>query len=357
MPFTGMIVDRFGPRYVIVVSGVLVGLCWIIYSVAYTLPLMYFASIVGGIGQAGIYGGTIGNSLHWFGDLRGLAAGITAAGFGAGSALTIIPLNNMIERRGYRDTFLYWGLIQGVLIVIFGAFLRAPTKKEEDYYAPIEKSKQLLAELNLRERLNKKMKTIGLGMISQQEDNYTLLQVATQPLFWVFYVCFLFAAIPGLVATGQLAPFSKELGISSETLALALTVDRILNGVSRPISGFLSDFLGREELLFVAFLVEAFGFLFLYLYGTSPVAFVVVTGMLYFAYGEIFSLFPASLADTYGRRDTTAHYGLLYTAKGVASLLIPVTSEIHDMKGSWKPVMILCFTLGFTASLIIIFLG
>jgi len=260
----------------------------------------------------------------------------------------------MISSRGYRDTFLFWGLIQGGLICIFGAFLRAPSQKEEDFYAPVEKQKQLLVELTLRQRLNKKMKRFGMGMISQEEENYSLMQVATSPLFWAFYCCFLFAAIPGLVATGQLAPFAKEYGISSDTLALALTVDRILNGVSRPISGFLSDFIGREELLFIAFLVEGCGFLFLYLYGTNPVTFVVVTGMLYFAYGEIFSLFPASLVDTYGRRDTTAHYGLLYTAKGVASLLIPITSEIHDMKGTWKPVMILCFTLGFTASLLII---
>jgi len=190
----------------------------------------------------------------------------------------------------------------------------------------------------------------------QKNEDYTLFQVLRIPLFWVAYACFLFAAIPGLIATGQLAPFAKEYGIPDNILTLALTVDRILNGMSRPISGWVSDSIGREELLFLAFIVEGLGFLFLWLYGASYTAFVIVTGMLFFAYGEMFSLFPASLADTFGRKHVTSVYGMMYTAKGLGSLLIPVADVIWEWNGSWKPVIIICYAFSFAAAILIIML-
>jgi len=200
----------------------------------------------------------------------------------------------------------------------------------------------------------KKIRKCGPGVPMQKHEDYTLFQVIKTPVFWVAYVCFLFAAIPGLIATGQLAPFSKEYGIPETTLTLALTVDRILNGMSRPISGWVSDSIGREELLFLAFIVEGLGFLFLYYYGASYTAFVIVTGMLFFAYGEMFSLFPASLADTFGRKHVTSVYGMMYTAKGVGSLLIPVADIVWEAYDSWKPVIAICYALSFAAAVIIV---
>jgi len=352
MPVTGIAIDRFGPRIVMIVCGFCIGGCWILYSVATSLPVLYLGSILGGIGIAGVYGGTIGNSLKWFGDRRGLAVGLTASGYGAGSAITITPIDHMLQTKGYRHTFLVWGIVQGVGIILFGIWLRAPTKQEENLVSTAGKLKN--KDRNCCDDGIRKIKRCGPGVPMQKHEDFTLLQVLKTPLFWVSYASFLFAAIPGLIATGQLAPFAKEYGIPENILTLALTVDRILNGMSRPISGWISDCIGREELLFLAFVVEGLGFLFLWQWGYSYTSFVIVTGMLFFAYGEMFSLYPASLADTYGRGNVTSIYGMMYTAKGVGSLLIPVTDIIWGINNSWKPVIVLCWTFSFGAALIII---
>jgi len=339
------------------VCGFCIGGCWILYSVAESLPVMYFASLLGGVGIAGVYGGTIGNSLKWFGDRRGLAVGLTASGYGAGSALTITPIDAMLRDKGYRRTFLIWGIIQGCGILLFGIFLRTPTKQEEDLVSVAGKQKKAATkEKTGCDLCIQKIKKCGPGVPMQKSEDFTLLQVIKTPLFWIMYACFFFAAVPGLIATAQLAPFAKEYHIPENILTLALTVDRILNGMSRPISGWISDSIGREELLFLAFIVEGFGFLFLWLWGESYTAFIIVTGMLFFAYGEMFSLFPASLADTFGRKHVTSVYGMMYTAKGVGSLLIPVADIIWEQNGSWKPVIIICYALSFAAAVLIIVL-
>jgi OFA family oxalate/formate antiporter-like MFS transporter len=316
---------------------------------------MYFASLLCGIGIAGVYGGTIGNSLKWFGDRRGLAVGLTASGYGAGSAMTITPIDRMLRSQGYRQTFLIWGIIQGCGILLFGVFLRTPTKQEEDLVSAAGKIKKAaVKEKTGCDLVIQKIRKCGPGVPMQKSEDYTLLQVVKLPLFWIMYACFIFAAIPGLIATAQLAPFAKEYDIPENILTLALTVDRILNGMSRPISGWVSDSIGREELLFLAFIVEGLGFLFLWLWGASWTAFIIVTGMLFFAYGEMFSLFPASLADTFGRKHVTSVYGMMYTAKGVGSLLIPVADVIWEWDGSWKPVIIICYAFSFAAALLIV---
>src|SRR5947209_3911680 len=130
VPIEGYLIDKFGPRIMIAGSGVLVAIAWVINSVADSLFLLYVGAAVGGIGAGVIYGGSVGNALKWFPDRRGLAAGLTAAGFGAGSALTVVPIANMIQSSGYEAAFLWFGLGQGIVVILVGLLLRAPESGE-----------------------------------------------------------------------------------------------------------------------------------------------------------------------------------------------------------------------------------
>src|SRR5437588_841070 len=130
VPIEGYLIDKFGPRIMISGSGVLVAIAWVINSMADSLALLYLGAAIGGIGAGVIYGGAVGNALKWFPDRRGLAAGLTAAGFGAGSALTVIPIARMIQSGGYEAAFLWFGLAQGAIVLVVGMLLRAPQPGE-----------------------------------------------------------------------------------------------------------------------------------------------------------------------------------------------------------------------------------
>src|SRR5262249_50726906 len=123
VPFEGYLIDRFGPKVMVSASGVLIAIAWFINSMADSLILLYIGAAVGGIGAGVIYGASVGNALKWFPDRRGLAAGLTAAGFGAGSALTVVPIANMIKSSGYEATFLWFGLGQGIVVILVGLLL------------------------------------------------------------------------------------------------------------------------------------------------------------------------------------------------------------------------------------------
>src|SRR6202023_357233 len=130
VPLEGYLIDKFVPRVMIGASVVLVAIAWVINSVADSLFLLYVGAAIGGIGAGVIYGGSVGNALKWFPDRRGLAAGLTAAGFGAGSALTVIPIAGLIQSSGYQSAFLWFGLGQGIIVVLVGLLLRAPRAGE-----------------------------------------------------------------------------------------------------------------------------------------------------------------------------------------------------------------------------------
>src|SRR5437660_6809965 len=130
VPIEGYLIDRFGPRVMICGSDALVAIAWVINSVADSLFLLYVGAAIGGIGAGVIYGGSVGNALKWFPDRRGLAAGLTAAGFGAGSALTVIPIANLIQSTGYESAFLWFGLGQGIVVILVALVLRAPEPGE-----------------------------------------------------------------------------------------------------------------------------------------------------------------------------------------------------------------------------------
>lgn len=334
VPVEGWFVDRFGPKIVVLIGGVLVGVAWVLNSIAGSLTLLYIAAAIGGIGAGAVYGTCIGNALKWFPDRRGLCAGLTAAGFGAGSALTIIPIQKMIAGAGYEAAFLWFGLAQGIVVVVLSLLLRAPRPGE----TPTTQAR-----------------------VIQTTRDYTPWEMVQSPIFWVMYAMFVLVGAGGLMATAQLAPIAKDfkidtvpvslIGITLPALTFALSIDRILNGVTRPFFGWVSDNIGRENTMLIAFGLEAVGIWALSAFGHDPVMFVILSGLVFFAWGEIYSLFPSTCTDVYGVKYATTNAGLLYTAKGTASLLVPFGNLLAQATGSWHTVFIVGAIMNLLAAL------
>jgi MFS transporter, OFA family, oxalate/formate antiporter len=336
VPFEGYLIDKYGPRLMIGGSGVLVALAWIWNAYATTLIEFYLAAAIGGIGAGVVYGGSVGNALKWFPDRRGLAAGITAAGFGAGSALTVIPIAAMIANTGYESAFLWFGLGQGAIVILVSFWMRAPERGE----VPIPKT---LA-------------------VQQTRRDHTPLEAVKSPPFWVMYFMFVSVAAGGLMAVAQLGPIARDfnidkvpvsiLGLTLPALTFALTIDRVLNGICRPFFGWVSDNIGRENTMFIAFMFEGVGIYALLLMASNPVWFVLLSGIVFFAWGEIYSLFPATCTDLFGRGYATTNYGMLYTAKGTAALLIPLANVLTTATGSWNAVFYVAAVLNIVAAVL-----
>src|SRR5438045_4314362 len=193
VPVEGYLVDRFGPRWVVVVGGLLCGIAWVLNSIASSLSVLYFAAALAGLGAGAVYGTCIGNAVKWFPGRRGLAAGLTAAGFGAGSALTVIPIAAMIKSAGYEQTFLTFGLVQGIIVVVLGFLL---------YTAP--PSLAVAAKMSPGS--------------SRRQD--TPVQMLKTPVFWLMYVMFVLMAAGGLMATAQLAPIANDFKIANIPVSL-----------------------------------------------------------------------------------------------------------------------------------------
>jgi MFS transporter, OFA family, oxalate/formate antiporter len=333
VPVEGYLIDKFGPRAMISGSGVLVAIAWVINSVADSLFLLYLGAAIGGIGAGVIYGGSVGNALKWFPDRRGLAAGLTAAGFGAGSALTVIPIANMIASSGYQSAFLWFGLAQGIVVILVGLLLRAPEPGE----VPASQA------------------------VQQSRRDYEWREVLKTPPFYVMYVMFVAVGAGGLMAIAQLAPIANDykiatipvslLGLTLPALTFALTIDRVLNGICRPFFGWVSDQIGRENTMFLAFFAEGVGIYALLYFANNPVLFVILSGVVFFAWGEIYSLFPATCTDLYGKKFATTNYGMLYTAKGTAALLVPLANVLTSATGSWHAVFYVAAILNIVAAI------
>ncbi|MCJ2133879.1 oxalate/formate MFS antiporter [Methylobacterium sp. J-026] len=337
VPIEGWFVDKYGPRIVTLFGGLLCGVAWVMNAYADTLTMLYIAAAIGGTGAGAVYGTCVGNSLKWFPDRRGLAAGITAMGFGAGSALTVVPIQAMIKAQGYEAAFFAFGIGQGVIVMLIALFLRAPAKGQVPEVA----------------------------RVSQSKRDFKPSEMVRTPIFWVMYAMFVMMAAGGLMATAQLGPIAKDfkiadvpvslLGITLPALTFAATLDRVLNGVTRPFFGWVSDHIGRENTMFVAFAIEGLGIYALSQLGQNPIAFVLLTGLVFFAWGEIYSLFPATCGDTFGSKYAATNAGLLYTAKGTAALIVPYTSVLTTMTGSWHTVFLAAAALNILAALLALF--
>jgi OFA family oxalate/formate antiporter-like MFS transporter len=284
--------------------------------------MLYLGGAVAGIAGGAVYGTCVGNALKWFPDKRGLCGGLTAAGFGAGAAITIAPIRSMIETSGYQHTFLVFAIIYGVIIVVVSNFLKAPAADE--------------------------VLPVAAAKVPQTAEDVPPWRAVQSPIFWIMYLMFFLVAAGGLMSTAQLAPIAKERGIADAVVVLfgfsvpaivaALTAHNVTNGVGRPLNGWISDHIGRANMMGIAFGIEAlclaaFGF-----FGTSPWAFIVTDALVFLFWGDIFSLFAATVGDAFGRQYVTVNYGIMYTAKGTASLLVPLGNVLTHYTGSWHAV-------------------
>ena len=336
-PVEGIFLDRFGPRLMVMVGGILAGLSWYIDSLANSLIIFYIAGVLGGIGAGTVYIAAANVAVSWFADRRGLASGLVGAGFGAGTALTIIPIANMIKSNGYQAAFFWFAIIIGGVIFVTGLVLRVPKAGE----APVPMSPM------------------------QSRRDYTLGEALRMPIFYVMFLIVTCVITGGLMAVAQLSLIAKDVGVkdapvnvyffSMAALPLALMLDRLVNGFSRPFFGWISDHIGRENTMFVAFGLEGIGILALSTLGHNPYAFLMTSSVVFFAWGEIYSLFSAVTADTFGVKNYGKIYGLLYCSKGVGALLIPFSNVLMERTGSWTSVLYLVAGMNFLAAITAMF--
>lgn len=320
-PIEGYFIDKHGPRVMVLAGGFFTGLAWVVNSYATSLTGFYVGAAIGGVGVGCVYATCVNAAIKWFPDRRGLAVGLTAGGYGAGSALTILPIANMISSSGYQAAFFWFGLIQGAVIILAALFLRAPGEREV--------------------KLSDK--------VAQSRRDYTLGEALRTPVFYVMLGMFICTVTGGLMAVAQLGVIAQDLGVKDfkvdlyffamAALPFALMLDRVMNGISRPLFGWISDHIGRERTMFLAFSMEGLGIIALGTFGHNPWAFLILSGVVFLAWGEVYSLFSATAADTFGTKHVGKIYGVLYCAKGVAALLVPFGNILMEATGTWSTVL------------------
>jgi MFS transporter, OFA family, oxalate/formate antiporter len=314
-PLDGWFIDRLGPRGFITAAGLLCGVGWAGMGYATSLPMLYATYCTAGIGAAFVYSGSIGSALKWFKDRRGLASGVMAAGFGGGTALFIPVISRMIESQGYRATFIATGLFQGLVIVIVAQFLRHPAVAA----APQTAKPAAAAGSQVGRR------------------HFTTLEMLRTPQFYMMYVMFVLMATGGLLVTANAGPIARSWGYTTAALTLAATLSPLANGASRIFWGWASDRLGRETTMVIAFLLQAICLFLVVAVGQiSGTWFALTLVLVYFTWGEIYSLFPATSGDYFGSRHATSNYAVLYTAKGVAAIIGGwIGALLYEQSGTW----------------------
>ena len=339
-PIEGWIVDvlgpKRGPKLMVAAGGLLVAVGWVINSVADSLAMLYVGAIVSGTGGGAIYATSVGHAVKWFPDRRGLAVGLTAAGYGAGAALTVIPIRYVIDTSGYEAAFLWFGIFQGGAVFLLAWLLRAPSPGEiPASFAP---------------------------KVQQSAKSYSPAEVLTTPVFWLMYIMFVMVSASGLMAAAQIAPIASDFGVANTvvllggtTLTVALIVDNVANGTARPLFGWISDNIGREYTMAIAFGLGGIAYWLLGSLGTSPWAFVVFAALIFLTWGEIFSLFPSTCTDTFGPKFATVNLSLLYTAKGTSAFLTPVANLIKDATGGWQMVFLVTTLMNFVVVALALF--
>jgi oxalate/formate antiporter len=340
-PFQAALIERFGPRWLISIGAALVGASWILAAGAANLALLYLTyGVLGGLGTGIIYVGVIGLMVRWFPDRRGFAAGVAAAGYGLGALVTTFPISSMLTSSGYARTLVVFGCIQAAIGIAAAQGLRNPPAG----FAPAASGRS--------DRLP----------VRQTRRDYTPREMVRTPLFWLLFVMMSLMSTSGLMITANVGPFAKEYGVATAlvfgvaALPLSLTISRFTNGLTRPFFGWISDRIGREYTMCIAFGFEALAILALLLCLHNPLLFVLLTGVAFFGWGEIFSLFPSTLTDSFGMEHATTNYGILYIAQGVGSVLGgPVAAAIRGATGSWVPVFTIVVGLDVVSALLAFF--
>ena len=330
-PFQGWIVDSLGqqgPRLMVAVCAILVAIGWLINARAESLEMLYLGAVVSGVGAGGIYATCVGNAVKWFPDRRGLAVGLTAAGFGAGAAVTVIPIQKMIASIGYADTFFWFALGQGAVIFVLSWLLRPPLPGE--------------------------VPAAATAKVLQSKTSSTPGQMLASPIFWLLYLMFVLVSASGLMVAAQLAIIAKDFGVAQSallfgatTLTVAATIDNLANGGARPFFGWVSDQIGREYTMAIAFTAGGLAYWLLGTAGATPWTFVICAALIFFTWGEIFSLFPSTCTDMFGPKYATTNTSLLYTAKGLSAFVVPLANVLKSYTGTWHAVFAVAAIMNF----------
>lgn len=339
-PFQAYLVDRFGPRLLISVGALMSGGSWVLSAFVANIWALYFTyGVIGGFGTGIIYVGIIGLMVRWFPDRRGLATGLAAAGYGFGAIFTSFPIADMIQSSGYQHTLVVWGVIQGIVGILAAQGLRIPPEG----FRPAGFDPE----------------TVRVEM--QAKRSYAPSEMLKSPVFYLLFVMMTMMSTSGLMVVSNVGPFAHEYNVASvlvlgmAALPLSLTLSRLTNGLTRPFFGWISDHIGREATMALAFSLEAAAILVLFATLGNPALFVVLTGLVFFGWGEIFSLFPSTLTDTFGPKFAATNYGFLYIAQGVGSILGgPAAAFLKQMTGSWTAVFVLVACLDALTALLAI---
>ena len=330
-PIEGWIVDLLGPlrgpKIMVAFGGIMVALGWVINAYG-SLAMLYLGAVISGIGGGAVYATCVGMAVKWFPDRRGLAVGLTAAGYGAGAAITVIPIQYVIANYGYNAAFLWFGILQGAVVFLLALFIRGPQSRDLAAAPPPK--------------------------VAQSRKSFSPKEVLLSPVFWLLYLMFIMVSASGLMATAQIAPIAADFKVSDQiifwgatTITAALIIDNLANGVARPLFGWISDHIGRELTMAIAFGLGGVSYWLLGALGTRPWAFVLFAALIFLTWGEIFSLFPSTCTDTFGPKFATVNLSLLYTAKGTSAFLVPVANLINAATGSWHMVFVVTALMNF----------
>jgi MFS transporter, OFA family, oxalate/formate antiporter len=340
-PFQGYFIDRFGPRLLLSAGAIITALSWILASQVTTIWGLYLTyGALGGVGTGIIYVGVVGLMVQWFPDKRGFAVGMVAAGYGFGAILTTFAIAASIKSSGVSSTMMVFGVIIGVVGFLAAQGMRRPSSAELAEHAT-------------------QYKAANQG--GESEQGYKPAEMLKKPVFWLMFLMMTMMSTSGLMVISQMGAFAKDFGVAGTmvfgmaALPLALTIDRFANGLTRPFFGWVSDRIGRENTMFIAFGLEGIAMTLWLMTSSNPVLFVLLSGVVFFGWGEIFSLFPSTLTDTFGTQHATTNYGFLYMAQGVGSVLGgPLAAMMHDATGSWTPVFIAVIGMDLVTALLAI---
>ena len=315
-------------------GGILVAAGWMLNSFTGSLTGLYIGGALTGFGAGGIYCVSVGTAVKWFPDRRGLATGLVAAGFGAGAALTIIPIKMYIASSGYAAAFLLFGLIQGGVVLVASQLIRHPDPGEVQVPA----------------------KTAT----KQSARSYTSKEMLSSWVFWVLYVCDVLMCAGGLVVTANLVGIANSHNISNiaimgaTTLSLTLVFSNVMNGLARPLFGWVADQMGLPKNMVIGLAWAPWPISCSTC--SSPIGCIRLrTGLVFFCWGNIFSLFPAMCTNLFGTKYATTNASLLYTAKGTAALLVPLASVVTRVTGSWDSVLLVASVINIIAVFVVAF--
>jgi OFA family oxalate/formate antiporter-like MFS transporter len=326
-PINAYFVDRFGPRLIVALASFFVAAGWVGAGLANSLPALYVSYALGGIGAGAVYGACVGVGMKWFPDRRGLCVGIVAGSYGFGTALTALPIDRMIKSSGYRSAFITWGIVQGIVVLLAAQFIKMPPAG----WLPTGWEA-------IKAKVQRK--------VQQSMCDCTPGEMLRSGSFYLLYLMMTLVTASGLMLAAQLKPIAVSYGYDKyalfagfTVLTFTLSLNQVLNGSARPFFGWVSDRIGRYDTMAIVFVMEAVTIVALTLVVTRPFWFIVTSALMFFAWGDIYSLFPAAIADIFGSRHATTNYGIQYTAKGLGSILAgPGAALLMAAAGSWVPV-------------------